>query len=51
MLKNKNFILLIIIVALALIGWGISRDNSLEEKESVPKINFTDSIHHFRGHV
>lgn len=47
MFKNKSIILIIIIIALSLIAWGLSRGGSLNEQAKQPQLKFsskTDKI-------
>jgi hypothetical protein len=43
--KNKNLILLVVIVALGLIAWGLMRGGSLNKEETVfPKVQYSDNV-------
>lgn len=42
--KNKNFIYLILIIALGLIAWGFMRGTSLEEQAAFPKLKFSAKV-------
>jgi hypothetical protein len=44
MLKNKNILLLITIIALALIVWGLSRQGSLNEQTKSPRLRFSSKV-------
>jgi len=46
MLKNKNILLLIIIIALGLLVWGVSTKNKLEDNLKQPNLNFSSKIDH-----
>src|SRR3989339_193050 len=41
-LKNKNLVMLVIIVALGLIAWGFMRQNAQKEEIAFPKLQFDD---------
>ena len=44
MLKNKNILLIIAIIALGLIAWGLFREGSLGEKTKVPRVKFSSQV-------
>lgn len=44
MLKNKNIIFLIIIVALAFVAWGFLRGEKLEEATKFPELKFNSKV-------
>lgn len=44
MLKNKNIILIIVVIALGLIAWGLLRQSSLNEEIIQPKIKWSSKI-------
>ena len=43
-LKNKNFILIVLIIALGLIAWGVAQDNSFQANAPELKPIFSDSV-------